>query len=235
VATSSLRTAKLLIVSSSQKTGPLWAYSLHVDNFDVIMEADPAKLLRRWSDERPNLVIIDVSTEDVNILNIIRVLREEASIPILLLTFAKSDEYLLRAYAAGTDECIAKPISPSVFHAKIKAWLRRSWSVPTEILDPLRVGGVQLKPSERSVVIHNGPPIRLTNLEMRLLYVLMNRPGRTVSDEELIQRVWGYFEDLDHTALKNVVYRLRRKIEVDPARPAIIRTVPGVGYQLNGE
>jgi DNA-binding response OmpR family regulator len=74
--------------------------------------------------------------------------------------------------------------------------------------------------------------VRLTNLELRLIYYLMSRPGRTISVEELNQRVWGYLGDGDTTMLKNVVYRLRRKIEADPSNPELIQTVVGVGYRL---
>jgi two-component system response regulator MtrA len=102
-------------------------------------------------------------------------------------------------------------------------------------LDPLKVGKVNLVPSDRTVVIETGTPIRLTNLEMRLLYILMGRPGRTITAEELIQKVWGYSEEADNTVLKNVIYRLRRKIEVDPANPVVIQTISGVGYKLLSE
>jgi two-component system response regulator MtrA len=177
-------------------------------------------------------VILDINAPQEKILDIIRSLREESTVPILLLTPPRSDEYVLDAYAAGMDECILKPISPSVFHAKVKAWLRRSNTIPTEILDPLRVGDVQLTPSERTVAINGRQSIRLTNLEMRLLYALMNRPSRTVTDEELVERIWGYDGEADNIALKNVVYRLRRKIEEDPASPSIILTSPGAGYKF---
>ncbi len=128
-----------------------------------------------------------------------------------------------------------EPISPSMFHAKIKAWLRRSWSIPMDVLDPLRVGNVHLMPAERSVVIGGGWPIHLTNRERRLLYILMNRPSRTVADEELIQRVWGYNGEVDNTVLKNMIYRLRRKIQSDRAGPEIIQTVPALGYKFVSE
>lgn len=232
---SPLNRAKLLIVSTSVRTGPLWAYSLQVDKFDVVMEADPSRTLRRWSEERPNLVLLDMISEELSILNIIRVLREEASVPILLLAPAKSEDYLLQAYAAGADECIAKPISPTMLHAKIKAWMRRSASARSDILDPIRVGRVQLNPAERHAIIDGGPPIHLTNLELRLLYTLMDRSNRTVSDGELIERVWGYDGDVDNTALKNVIYRLRQKIEVDRSGPVLIHTVSGVGYKFVSE
>jgi two-component system KDP operon response regulator KdpE len=226
------RPAKLLIVSSSLRTGPLWAYSLQVDNFDVVMEPNSLNTLHRWSEERPNLVILDLTTEEPVILNIIRELRAESSVPILVLAPAKTEEYVLDAYAAGADECIIKPISPSMFHSKVKAWLRHSWSIPLEMLDPLRVGNVELNPADRTITIDRGTPIRLTNLEMRLLYILMNRRSNPIADEELTQRVWGYSREVDNIALKNVIYRLRRKLEAKPGSPAIIQTVPGVGYKF---
>jgi DNA-binding response OmpR family regulator len=83
--------------------------------------------------------------------------------------------------------------------------------------------------------LKNGGTARLTNLELRLLYYLMNRPDQIVTVEELNQRVWGYNAEADNTMLKNVVYRLRRKIEADPANPLIVQTVPGTGYRLAGE
>jgi len=85
------------------------------------------------------------------------------------------------------------------------------------------------------VMLKNGGVIQLTNLELRLLYYLMNRPGQTVTTEELNQRVWGYTAEADNTMLKNVVYRLRRKVETDPANPLIIQTVVGMGYKLAAE
>jgi two-component system response regulator MtrA len=225
----------VLVVSNSLTTGPLWAFSLEERKFRVIMEPNPAKTLRRWAEEVPNLIVLDINTQEPAILNMIRSLREESVVPVVLLTSSKPEEYILEAYEAGVDECVIKPLSPSLFHAKIKAWLRRSWSVPMYALDPLKVGKVNLVPSDRTVVIETGTPIRLTNLEMRLLYILMGRPGRTITAEELIQKVWGYSEEADNTVLKNVIYRLRRKIEVDPANPVVIQTISGVGYKLLSE
>src|SRR5687767_2583556 len=202
---------KVLVVSNSLTTGPLWAFSLQEQRFQVVMESDPARTLRRWTEEVPSLIVLDINTQDVSLLNMIRSLREESVVPVLLLTTMKPEEYILQAYEVGVDECIIKPISASLFHAKIKAWLRRSLSVPMYALDALRVGKVQLVPSDRCVTIGDGTPVRLTNLELRLLYVLMSQPGRTVTAEELIQRVWGYNEEPDNSVLKNVIYRLRRK------------------------
>lgn len=142
---------------------------------------------------------------------------------------------MLEVYKAGVDDCISKPVSPSLFQAKVKVWLRRFGILSVEALDPITVGTLQLFPSEKIVILKNGSTVRLTNLELRLLYYLMSRPGRAVAIEELNRRVWGYSKETDNTMLKNVIYRLRRKIEADPANPQILQNVAGVGYKLEHE
>ena len=140
----------------------------------------------------------------------------------------------IRLNQAGIDDYLHKPVSPSLLLAKVKVWLKRSASISIDVLNPIRVGTLQLFPSEKTILWEKGA-VRLTNLELRLLYYLMNRSGQIVTIGELNQRVWGYSTEADNTMLKNVVYRLRRKIEADPANPLIIQTVPGLGYRLAAE
>jgi DNA-binding response OmpR family regulator len=142
---------------------------------------------------------------------------------------------MLEAYEAGVDDYILKPIEPSLLYAKIKAWLRRTWSIPIGMLDALKVGDIRFLPAERTLLLNGQPPIRMTNLELRLMYYLMSHAGRTITAEELCQRVWGTDRDVSKTTLKNVVYRLRLKLEPDPTHPQYIRTVSGVGYQFKPE
>ena len=234
--TEKLATApKVLIVSNQKTTGPLWVFSLQQQNLNVALESIPANTLARWEKEIPDLIILDINLPEPLTLDLIGNLRAETLIPILLLTPVRSEEYVLEAYKAGVDDCLIKPVSPSLFQAKIRVWLRRSGNISIDVLNPLKVGSLQLFPSERMVFLANGSANRLTNLELRLLYYLMSRPGHTVTIEELNQRVWGYTGEADNTMLKNVVYRLRRKIESDPANPLLIQTVSGVGYKLAGE
>jgi DNA-binding response OmpR family regulator len=228
-------TPKVLIVSNQQTTGPLWVFSLQQQKLNVSLEAVPSNTLTRCENESPDLIILDINLPEAQILELIKGLRAELLTPILLLAPARTEDFVLQAYQAGVDDCIPKPVSPSLFQAKVKVWLRRFGSISTEMLNPLKVGTLQLFPSERIVFLRNGNAIRLTNLELRLLYYLMNRPGQIVTIEELNQRVWGYTAEADNTMLKNVVYRLRRKIEADPANPLIIQTVTGVGYRLSAE
>ena len=228
-------TPKVLIVSNQQTTGPLWAFSLQREKLNVVLESVPANTLARWETETPDLVILDINLPEQQTLDLIRTLRAEMIIPILLLTPARGEEFVLQAYNAGVDDYLPKPVSPSLFQAKVKVWLKRFGSISAEMLNPLKVGTLQLFPAERMVFLKNGNATRLTNLELRLLYYLMNHPGQIVPIEELNQRVWGYNAEADNTMLKNVVYRLRRKIETDPANPLIIQTVSGMGYRLAAE
>ena len=224
---------KVLIVSNQQTTGPLWVFSLQQQRMNVLLEADPRKALQRAEAEAPDLIVLDINLPQEDTIQLLKSLRAEILAPILLLTQLRGEDMMLEALNSGADDCMMKPVSPSLFQAKIKIWLRRSWSVSTDTLEPVKVGSMQVLPAERMALLENGQVVRLTNLELRLLYYLMNRPDQTVSVEELNQRVWGYSGDGDNTMLKNVVYRLRRKIEADPSEPRIIQTVVGVGYKLN--
>ena len=226
---------RVLIVSNQQTTGPLWVFSLQQQSLHVVLESDPAKTLQRCEQETPDLIILDINLPEAQTTDLVKSLRAEMVTPILLLTPPRSEENMVAAYNAGVDDYMIKPVSPSMFNAKVRVWLRRSWSATTSTLDPVKIGGMHLFPSERMIIRDNGQPIHLTNLELRLLYYLITRAGYTVTTEELNQRVWGYTGEVDNTMLRNVVYRLRRKIEVDPANPQIIQTVSGVGYKMAGE
>ena len=226
---------RVLIVSNQQTTGPLWVFSLQQQNLYVVLESDPSKTLQRCEMETPDLIILDINMPEPQTVELIKSLRAEMVTPILLLTPSRSEEYIVESYKAGVDDYMIKPVSPSLFNAKVKVWIRRSWSATTSTLDPVKIGGMHVFPNERMIIRDNGQPVHLTNLELRLLYYLVSRAGQTVTTEELNQRVWGYTGEVDNTMLKNVVYRLRRKIESDPANPQIIQTVTGVGYKLIGE
>ena len=222
---------KILIVSDLQTVSPLWAFNLTPQHWDIGVESHPAKAVERWAEFLPDLIVCDIDSASTSI-DLITKLRKEAALPILLLTFNSSDQFLLEVYEAGVDECVLKPIQPLLFEAKIKSWLRRSSSVPVEVLETIKVDELRIIPADRAVVLDDRDPIRLTNLELRLLYYLMGRPGRTLTTKELCERVWSHHDIGDPATLKNLVYRVRRKIEADPAHPQYIHTVAGIGYRF---
>ena len=226
---------RVLIVSNQQTTGPLWVFSLQQQSLHVILEADPSNTLKRCEMETPDLIILDVNLPEEQTVDLIKNMRAEMVTPILLLTPPRSEENIVEAYNAGVDDYLLKPVSPSLFNAKVKVWLRRSWSASAGALEPVNIGGMHLFPAERMVMKSNGEAVHLTNLELRLLYYLVSHARQNVTTEELNQQVWGYTGEVDNTMLKNVVYRLRKKIEADPANPKVIQTVTGIGYKLASE
>ena len=223
---------RVLIVTSQKNNGSLWEASLRQEAMSVLIETDPGRALARFEIEAPDLLVLDVDFDEKGTLDFVRSLRYEMFIPILLLSGHCSDEFTLEAYKAGVDDFILKPVAALLFQAKVMVWMRRSWSAGPGLLNPMKVGQMQLLPSEKTIVVNDHPPVRLTNLEMRLLHNLMSRVGHTITVEELNQKIWGYSGEVDNKLIKNVVYRLRRKLEHDPAKPNIIQTVPGVGYRL---
>lgn len=222
---------KILLVSD-QQASPDWIFKMRQRRIELVQEIQPARAFERWLEETPDIILIDMDLPEMQLIDLVRELREQAVIPILLLASNQTDKFMLEAYDAGVDEYILKPIHASLLRSKMKAWLRRSWSVPVDMLDALTVGGLQFIPEKRTIVLEDREPVRLTNLELRLMYYLLSHPGRTLTAEDLCQRVWGNYADGNKVTLKNVVYRLRNKIEADPAHPHYIRTVAGIGYQF---
>lgn len=222
--------ARVLLVSDDPEMRGIWAYALRQRRVEVVLAGSARDALDRWAEGTFDLIAIDVCTSQLDGIDLCRRLRAEAANPILLLTPGRNEAHVLETYQAGVDECIVKPVSPSLFLAKIGAWLRHSWTVPAEALNGLQVGDVRLEPARREVVTATGSVVRLTNLEFRLLHFLMVRRGQVLEPDVIIDRVWGYAGGGDSAALKNIVYRLRHKIEPDPSRPRYIQTVAGEGY-----
>ena len=224
--------AKILLISDDLETGQLWANGLRQRAMEVVVAGVAPEILAHWIHEAFDLIIIDIYDPQQDALTICRQLRSEFVNPILLFTYHIHEPELLKAYEAGVDECVPKPISPPLFLAKVSAWLRRSWMVPTEALQDIESGELRLEPVARHVITAVGKSIKLTNLEFRLLHFLMLHQGQVLENSLIVDRVWGYSGQGDNVLLKNVIYRLRRKIEVNPSHPQYLQTIAGEGYMF---
>lgn len=221
---------KVLVVSDMPVAVSQWGRGM-TQPLNFILELNPNRAVQRFLEISPDLVILEFDCEPLAI-DLVTKFRDETTITILLLSTICSDKFILDAYRAGVDEYILMPIRPELLLAKIKAWLRHARMMPSDLLDPLSFDHVKLIPTERSILFEDRDPVHLTSLELRLLYCLIERRGYTVTTEELCQRIWGEAGG-DVMRLKNVVYRLRRKIEADPTNPQHVLTVTGVGYQFS--
>lgn len=224
---------KGLVISDEMESGKIWGYSLEQIGIQVTLVKVTEDIPGIWRDILPDLVLLEDFNLEAEELEVCRQLRQVSPVPILLLTRKSDETFQMEAYQAGVDECILQPISPRLFLAKVRAWMRQARSLPYAAVGDLETGGFVLEPDCRRLSLPDGSRVPLTNLEVRLLYILMGHPGKAVDSASLIERIWGSYGGGDNVMLKNLVYRLRRKIETDPARPACLLTDANLGYRFS--
>jgi len=224
--------ATVLIVSDIPEAGQAYAYSLRQKGLDVYLAASAEETLETWSAQSPDLILIDSHSERLNELALCEQLRTEAVVPILVFASRSDEGDILAIYKAGADECTPNPVSLPLLHAKVCAWLLRSSVMPVEAFETLQAADLSFEPLRRKVTLADNSIIRLTGLESRLLYLLMSHPGWVFETEQIVARAWGHYGVGDSVLLKNVVYRLRRKIEPDASQPRYIHTEAGIGYKF---
>ena len=158
-----------------------------------------------------------------------RRLREWSKVPILVISARGQEEDKIAALDAGADDYLTKPFSPRALLARVRALLRRA---AVDKPAPLVAGDLALDLELQSVAVAGGPSVRLTNLELRLLQLLLANAGHTLPAERLLSHVWGLRGTGDRQLLKQLVHRLRQKIEADAAEPRYLVTISGLGYAL---
>lgn len=222
----------ILVCSDEPTTSRIWALCVTELQCRPLVANSVELAVSLIEEYSPDLIVVDVTSREVNGTHMCRVIREHTTVPLLLLTPINNETHTLEVYQSGADECIIKPISPALFFAKVKVWIHRSWTVQVESLDKLTIGEYTLDPSAHRLFGSDGKKIRLSNLEFRVLYLLMDHPNQSFSSDEIIERVWGFHGDGNSALVKNVIYRLRKKIEPNQNESRYIRTETG-GYLFN--
>jgi DNA-binding response OmpR family regulator len=223
-------TVKVLLVSRDLEAGEMLAYGLRRRGLEVMSLDSIQQAVEQWRTDAFALAIVNECDDLPDSMGLCQALRREATSPILLLTYNRNEQYSLRAYQTGVNECITKPVGTRLLLAKVMTWLRCTGSVPTDSLPDVTVGGVRLEVGQRRFRLPGGRTVTLTKLEMRLLHLLMSHPGQALEPAKIVEYVWGYRGGDDIYLLKHVVYRLRRKIEPDPTNPVFVQRMAGAGY-----
>jgi len=178
---------------------------------------------------RPDLIILDIGLPDMSGVDVIRQLREWISTPIIIISVREQESDKIDALDAGADDYLTKPFGAGELMARIRVALRhsiQSENTPIVILDHLVVDLLN------RYVTSDGQPIQLTPTEYDLLKHLIQHSGKVLTHRQLLISVWGAGYEEDRHILQVNISNLRRKIEIDPSRPAIIVTEPGIGYRL---
>jgi DNA-binding response OmpR family regulator len=219
---------KILLVDDDTTLLEVTAFALRRAGFLVVLAHDSEQALRAWSDEQPDLIILDIQLPGKDGLTLCREIRALSNVPIILLTVRNSDEDIVHGLEIGADDYLTKPFSPKQLIARARAVLRRS-SAPNPA--QLTAGDLVLDTTQQ-VVRTPRAEVRLTPLEFRLLHYLLINQGQIVPTDAILTHVWGYADSGDRALLKQLVYRVRQKIDAPDADKHYIETIPGVGYTI---
>jgi DNA-binding response OmpR family regulator len=224
---------KALVVDDDRVLADLVAFTLRREGFEVLLAYDGASGLRRWEEARPDIVILDVNlphtVPKMDGFTVLRHIREQADTPVILLTVREDEEDIVRGLKSGADDYVLKPFSPRQLVARIQAVLRRAGRAAVPALR--QFGDLVFDPGRREVRVGSRKPVMLTPLESRMLDYLMLHAGHYVTVEDLIEHIWGA-EKGNREMLRQLVRRLRSKIEPDTSQPTYIENLPGLGYGL---
>lgn len=221
---------KILVADDDLELLALIAFTLSQSGFAVVKAGDGAAALRVFAQEVPDLVLLDINMPGASGFDVCARIREQSRVPVMMLTVRGEEEDLVRALELGADDYLNKPFSPRTLIARVRALLRRAGLEAHAA--PVSAGRLKLDVDEHSIQVGGAAPVRLTKLETRLLQMLLANAGHTVSSDRLLMQVWGHKGAGDRQLLKQLVHRVRHKIELDPAVPQLLLTAPGAGYKL---
>ncbi|MER7727469.1 response regulator transcription factor [Streptomyces sp. NPDC096323] len=201
--------------------------------YEVARASNGPAALEQFAAGRPDLAVLDLMLPGMDGFEVCRRMRAHGPVPVIMLTARGDEEDRILGLETGADDYVTKPFSPRELVLRVDSVLRRARaaatpSAPSALLEG---AGLVLDPAARSAT-SKGRPLALTLREFDLLAFLLRHPARAFTREELMRGVWGWdFGDLSTVTVH--VRRLRGKVEADPARPELIRTVWGVGYRLD--
>ncbi len=222
--------SRILIVEDDKRIRSSMRLALEDEGYTVDDVSSGEEAVAHFNEEPYELALIDLMLPGMDGFETCRTLRRQSTVPIIMVT-ARSDTHdVVAGLEAGADDYVTKPFVAKELAARIRALLRRSR--PDDAgRSVIGFGDVEIEP-DAGVVRRGGEEVHCTRTEFRLLSELAEHPGKVLSREHLLERVWGYDYFGDGRLVDVHVRRLRTKIEPDPANPRFILTVRGMGYKL---
>jgi len=201
---------------------------------EVQTAASGVAALDALASSQPDLVVLDVTMPGVDGWQVLRRIRERWTVPVIMLTARTDEPDVLRGFASGADDYVAKPFSFAQLEARIRAVIARSGRGPESDTRLLVAGNLQVDLNSHRVR-RDGELINLTPTEFRLLAALMEQPGKVLSPQQLVSTVWGkeYVDEIGY--IRRYIWHLRQKLEPDPEVPLYIQNERNVGYYFAAE
>jgi two-component system KDP operon response regulator KdpE len=227
-----LKDRLILVVDDEERMVRFIRLNLEHDGFRVVEAYRGDQAIDKVRSSLPDLVLLDVMLPDIDGFEVLRIIREVSTVPVIMLTAKGEEDDRVRGLELGADDYITKPFSPRELSSRVKAVLRRTEGAGgathglIEVDDRLKID------FDRREVWVDGKLVNLRPTEYRLLYHLVQNAGWVISHDQLLSKVWGYeYRDEPHYVRLYINY-LRKKLEEDPANPKYILTERGVGYRF---
>ncbi len=227
---------RVLVVDDEQSIVTLLKYNLEQSGYVVEVAQDGEEALQKGKETKPDLIVLDVMLPKKDGIEVCKTIRSDKNqVPILMLT-AKDDEFdRVLGLELGADDYMTKPFSPREVVARVKAILRRSSLVDhvrkEEEDEDIVIGSIRIRP-DFFEVYRNDELLELTPKEFELLLYLVERQGRVITREHMLNSVWNYEFAGDSRIVDVHISHLRDKLEENPKQPQFIKTVRGLGYKL---
>jgi two-component system response regulator RegX3 len=222
---------RVLVVEDEESYSDALAYMLQKEGFEVGVATTGQEALAEFDRAGADIVLLDLMLPGMPGTEVCRTIRQTSNVPVIMVSAKDSEVDKVVGLELGADDYVTKPYSPRELVARIRAVLRRGVETEVEPVS-LEAGPVRMD-VERHVVTVNGEEAKLPLKEFELLEMFLRNPGRVLTRGQLIDRVWGSDYVGDTKTLDVHVKRLRAKIEPDPAHPAHLVTVRGLGYKLD--
>lgn len=224
---------KALIVDDDRTLADLLAFTLRREGFETCQAYDAPGAIQAFEKNAPDVMILDVNMPGEpglrNGFDVCRKIRLTSEVPIILLTVRDDEDDIVQGLSLGADDYVLKPFSPRQLVARLQSVLRRASMGRATTSAPFVHENMHFDPGLRALTRSGQGPISLTRLEARLLAYLMLNAGQVLPAENLIDHVWGP-QGGNTEMLRQLVRRLRVKIEINPDEPELIQNLPGVGY-----
>ena len=220
----------ILVVDDDPTNTKLLKFLLSDEGYEVTAVHSPHEALSRLSDNVYDLIFLDIMMPGMDGLELCKRIRTTSTTPIIFISARGEVKDKVTGLKAGGDDYISKPFDPNELLARTWAALRRLGPIYTE--SSLKTPDLVLDPVDNRVALtRTGKTVALTPIETRLLRCLVSNPGRSLTRDTLVIKVWGYEYEGESNQLDVYIKRLRSKIEEDPSHPKLLLTIRGVGYK----
>lgn len=208
---------------------------LENDGFSVIKAANGLEALNAIKQEKFDMAIIDIMMPEIDGLRLLKKIREQSNIPVIILSAKGCDNDKILGLGLGADDYVSKPFNPLEIVARVNAQLRRFYNLNPDknnkSTNIIKIGDIELNTGENTLK-HKDKYVELTSREYKIIKLLMESPGRVFTKKQIFENAWDdYFVEGDSTIMVHIS-NIRSKIEEDSKKPVYLKTIKGLGYKF---